>query len=331
MPCSMEVCGCGCTDSLSLNQIACSEVFTQSDSYVQQAHPHSPSSSPSLSSYSISFPPLHILPFLSSFLRSPLFSFFPSLPYPPGIEAAVSMSKKNIAPKLFVRVKDIKRKIQALEELCVGPVELSEAAGTLVGQGQEQEQAVISPTAAGVVSGVRADKGIVLPAVSELSMLDSEPFVKRIDLLSVSRGSDSDSDSDGTGVSIAGVGLSVNQNSSSGLVSSSNIGEVEHKVDVKRSRRSDSNRSVHALSRKESSESSKLQRADSVLERASSDLKTEGRIEQTWERIILAEKMRINLSNSIGRMLKVTSPLNSAEQYVLFINKNFAAPKKLDK
>jgi hypothetical protein len=224
-------------------------------------------------------------------------------------------------------VKDIKRKIQALEELGVGPIVLSGSVGTLTGQGQEQEQAVTSRTPAGFVLGAGTLKGIALPVVSELSMLGSQPPVKRIDLLSTS----SDSSSDSVGVSVAGAGISLDQNSISGLVSSSSIGDSGHKEAVKRSRRSDSNRSVNALSKKENSESSKLQRADSVLERASSDLKSEGRIEQTWERIILAEKMRINLSNSIGRKQDGTSQKSQAEQYVTFINKNFAAPKKLEK
>jgi hypothetical protein len=294
---------------------------------------------PSFSSYSISFHSLHPQPFLFSFPQSHLFSYSPSLPsisspfhlsfppFPPGIEAAISKSKKNIAPKLYVRVKDIKRKIQALEELGVGPIVLSGAVGTLTGQGQEQEQAVTSRTPAGFVLGAGTLKGIALPVVSELSMLGSQPPVKRIDLLSTS----SDSSSDSVGVSVAGAGISLDQNSISGLVSSSSVGDSGHKEAVKRSRRSDSNRSVNALSKKENSESSKLQRADSVLERASSDLKSEGRIEQTWERIILAEKMRINLSNSIGRKQDGTSQKSQAEQYVIFINKNFAAPKKLEK
>jgi hypothetical protein len=219
-------------------------------------------------------------------------------------------------------VKDIKRKIQALEELGVGPIVLSGAVGTLTGQGQEQEQAVTSRTAAGFVLEAGTDEGIALPVVSELSMLVSQPPVKRIDLLSAS--SDSSIGSHSVGVSVAGAGISLDQNSSSGLVSSgsgsSSIGDSGHKVAVKRNRRSDSNRSVNALSKKENSESSKLQRADSVLERASSDLKTEGRIEQTWERIILAEKMRINLSNSVNRKQDVTSPKSQAELAAVLVS-----------
>ena len=82
----------------------------------------------------------------------------------------------------------------------------------------------------------------------------------------------------------------------------------------------------------------KIKYGEELLNKINIDIGNEGKIEQTWERIILAEKMRIQLSHlndqkrpnlSVNSNFRGRGTPSAAELYVNFINENFVAPIKL--
>ena len=226
-----------------------------------------------------------------------------------GIEAAISKSKKNIAPKLYARIKDIKNKLKLLEQLKEEEVIENNK------DNNEREKREVS----------EGDNVLVLN-VRNLDPGSAETNDVRVDVLSNNLSEDV----------ISVRLLSKVEENSSDMIVGTNKSRVA--AEISSTVREESVRIKKKYEKKQKVNNDKIKNGDELLNKINIDIGNEGKIEQTWERIILAEKMRTQLSSlndqnkpnlSGNSNLRKKGIPSAAELYVNFINENFAAPKKL--
>ena len=229
--------------------------------------------------------------------------------YKIGIEAAISKSKKNIAPKLYARIKDIKNKLKLLEQR--KEVEVNEENNGVMEASKEN----VSGSADMLMANIRNSD----PGSEEMNdVRDIATF-------------------DHMSADIDSVEMLCNvDKTNSDLVIEVNKSTVT--AEISSAVREESVRMKKKNEKKQKINEDKIKNGVELLNKINIDIGNEGKIEQTWERIILAEKMRIQLSSlndqnrpnlSGNSNLRNKGILSAAELYVNFINENFAAPKKL--
>ena len=242
-----------------------------------------------------------------------------------GIQAAISKSKKNIAPKLYVRIKEIKRKINALEVLrdSIIPNSNIEEGSSDIEEGSSQ--------------GSVMEEEITVDSQSEIIY---EEFLQ-IESTNLQQNYGLSDDQNNT-PSATDIGLN---NLEKGIVSeagSSNvtgaddviendIGNISRSGGKNKENKKKLFRRVIKLKEKNNKEEFMLKKADALLDKINIKVGVEGRpIEQTWERVILAEKMRIDLSRYCINEKKNDRLVNDGEdsiscgeRYVDYINSNY--------
>ena len=214
-----------------------------------------------------------------------------------GIQAAISKSKKNIAPKLYVRIKEVKRKINALELY---------------------RDSIHSDS---VTEEISQEENITEKEITAERQADILPDLN---------------------LSIKSINLQLNSGSLENPAETSDeidadSNDLKHKInsnsDVKKSKenRKKLSRTILKLKEKNNREENMLKKADALLDEINVGLGVQGRpIEQTWERVILAEKMRIELSRNCISKIKNDGALadgeiflSCGELYVEYINRNY--------
>jgi hypothetical protein len=219
-----------------------------------------------------------------------------------GIQAAISKSKKNIAPKLYVRIKEIKRKINALE-LYRDP---SHSDSVMEEISREEN-----------ITG----KEITVEGQSD-ALPDQNLSIKSKNLQLIS----------GSLENLAETSDEIDADSN----------DLQQKInlisDVKKSKENKKklSRTILKLKEKNNREENMLKKADALLDGINVRIGVEGKpIEQTWERVILAEKMRIELSrNCISKIANDGAleggeiSLSCGELYVEYINRNYNLHQK---
>ena len=214
-----------------------------------------------------------------------------------GIQAAISKSKKNIAPKLYVRIREIKRKINALE-LYRDPTHSDSVAEETSQEENTTEKEITVET--------QAD---ILP--NQNSSIKSKNLQLLFGSLENQAETFDEIDAD-----------------SNGLQHKTNLNS-----DVRKSKENKKklSRTILKLKEKNNREESMLKKADALLDGINVRIGVEVKpIEQTWERVILAEKMRIELSrNCISERANDQAladgeiSLSCGELYVEYINRNY--------
>ena len=109
------------------------------------------------------------------------------------------------------------------------------------------------------------------------------------------------------------------------------IGNISRSGVKNKENRKKLSRTIIKLKEKNNREEFMLKKADALLDKINIKVGIEGRpIEQTWERVILAEKMRIDLSRYCVDEIKKDKKVNDGEdsiscgeRYVDYINSNY--------
>lgn len=237
----------------------------------------------------------------------------------PGIQASITKSKKNIAPKLYVRIKEIKRKINALE-LYRDPIH----SDTIVDEISQKENITEEEIAVEKLANISSDLN--------LSIKSNNMQPKSVTLENKEVPSDeSDTDCNGLqhNVNLYLDDRNENENEKENMNGSTRKSK-ENKKKI--------SRTILKLKEKNNREEYLLKKADALLDGINVRIGVEGRpVEQTWERVILAEKMRIELSRNCVTSSKIENDValedgeisqSCGELYVEYINRNYNLHQK---
>ena len=238
-----------------------------------------------------------------------------------GIQAAISKSKKNIAPKLYVRIKEIKRRINALElsrEPC-----LPDKVDTISEESSSQLRVMEEVIAVDGLSKISPDQNLIKKSVNLQQTDDSSE--NQYETLNET---DTDLNEIQNKPILDTDAIDVNE--------TGNIIDNRNEIMNGSSRKNQENkkktsRAVTKLKVKSQREESMLKKADDLLDKINIKVGIEGRpIEQTWARVILAEKMRIDLSRYCTSKINNDKGLENGEElvscgelYVEYINRNY--------
>ena len=205
-----------------------------------------------------------------------------------GIQAAISKSKKNIAPKLYVRIKEIKRKINALE---VSRDSFLHDSDLTLKENSSQEIVMEEDIAVDGQPKSSSDIDFLIKSTYFEQAVDSSK--NRTESSSVI---DTESNHLKRKIDTNSIEESRNDydihNETDNENDDSNGRHRKNKEHEKKR-----SRTIMKLKEKNNREEFMLKKADALLDKINIKVGIEGRpLEQTWERVILAEKMRIGLS-----------------------------------
>ena len=256
-----------------------------------------------------------------------------------GIQAAISKSKKNIAPKLYVRIKEIKRKINALEVLrdSIIPNSDIEEGSPDNEEGSSDNEEGSSDNEEGSSQGSVMEEEITVDGQSEIIFDQYLPIestnIQQPNGLSDDLHNTLPFETDGglnnlEEVMVLDTGSSNETAIDNQIDNEDEIGSISRSGGKNKENKKKLFRTIIKLKEKNNREEFMLKKADALLDKINIKVGIEGRpIEQTWERVILAEKMRIDLSRYCGNEIKNDRVVNNGEdsiscgeRYVDYIN-----------
>jgi hypothetical protein len=221
---------------------------------------------------------------------------------------------------LYVRIKEIKRKINALE-LYRDPNHSDSIIGEISQEENIKDEEITAERQADISSDIN------------LSIKPNN--LQLIVTLENQKETSDESDADCNGLQ-----NNINLNSDDGnekLKENENEKEnMNGSIRKSKENKKKMSRTILKLKEKNNREEYMLKKADALLDGINVRIGVEGRpVEQTWERVILAEKMRIELSRNCTSKIKndvaledCEIPLSCGELYVEYINRNYNSHQK---